>query len=103
MSTRVTDEELSRSRNQLKAMLLMNLEMKNVSCEDMVRQVATMGRRLGSDELVAHIDAVTARDVQAAATSMLRSPVSLGAYGNLTKCPPREVLEENLAAAFGRE
>ncbi len=57
--------ELARAKAQLKAGLLMSLESSSARAEQMARQMMTFGRLIGSSELIASVEAVTAEDVRA--------------------------------------
>jgi processing peptidase subunit alpha len=56
--------ELSRAKEQLKSMLMMNLESRNVVFEDIGRQVLATGQRNLPEELCNKIDAVTGGQLQ---------------------------------------
>lgn len=59
----ISDNEVSRAKNQLKSSLMMNLESKMVQLEDMGRQVQVFGRKVDVRDMCAKIDAVTRSDI----------------------------------------
>ena len=79
----VSDAELSRAKNMLKAMLMMNLEHRSVELEDVARQLLTFGRREDPADTVRRIDAVTAHDLALLAVEMAQSPLSLAVLGDV--------------------
>jgi processing peptidase subunit alpha len=91
----VKDIELSRAKNMLKSMLLMQLESRLVLCEDMARQLNTYGYRKSPEEMCRDIDAVTAKDIMALAQSMIVQNPAIGCVGaDLAKVPQyAQVLE----------
>lgn len=80
----ITQVELSRTREQLKASLLMGMESTISRMNSMARNEMTYGREVTEDELVAGLDAVTQADVQALAQRLLDfEQVSFSAVGNV--------------------
>ena len=71
------EEELHRARNQLMSSVLMNLESRGILCEDIGRQVLTLGKRMDPDELCNRILAVTSEDLVRVSKEFLREPVSV--------------------------
>ena len=65
----------------------MNLEHKSIICEDIGRQVLTYGHRKEATEFVEAIKAVTAADVAAIASKMLKSPPTVASYGATDAVP----------------
>ncbi len=61
MAHHVSDEELMRCRNQLKSSLLMNLETRAITAEDIGRQVLALGKRLSVDQLIDRIGCLRER------------------------------------------
>jgi len=92
----VSDDELLRARNQMKASIVMTRENVGNIAEWMARHMHVHGRVKSAEEILAAIDAVTAEDmVRVAREYQLATPVILTALG------PIEGLEasaETLAA-----
>jgi len=97
MAGPITDVELNRAKNQLKASLLMNLESRPILFEDIGRQVLTYGARTPPEVLIQQIDAVTAKDLNDAASAMLKSPPSVVVYGDTTCVPRYDLIAKALA------
>jgi processing peptidase subunit beta len=60
----VTEPELIRAKNKVKASILMHLDGTNAIAEDIGRQFLTIGRRLSFKEIFDRIDQVSVRDVR---------------------------------------
>jgi processing peptidase subunit alpha len=87
-TVKVSNEELSRAKNMLKSMMMMQLESRLVLCEDIARQFVTFGKRDTPGDVSEKIDAVTVENIQELATNMLKSPPSIGCVGeDLSKLP----------------
>lgn len=61
---KLTEDEVSRAKNQLKSSLLMNLESKLVELEDMGRQILSTDNKVPVKEMVKRIEAVTPADIR---------------------------------------
>jgi processing peptidase subunit alpha len=59
----ISEQEISRAKNQLKSSLMMNLESKMVQLEDMGRQVQIYGKRIDVLEMCEKINQVTRDDI----------------------------------------
>lgn len=59
----ISENEVSRAKNQLKSSLMMNLESKMVQLEDMGRQVQIYGKRVDVLEMCNKIDQITRNDL----------------------------------------
>lgn len=93
--TPVSDEELSRAKKMLKSMMMMQLESRLVSCEDIARQFATYGYRESPDSVCQKIDVVTKEDLIAVAQRLLLSPPAVGCVGHdISKMPDYEQILE---------
>jgi len=81
LTASVPAEELERAKRAAVSSVLMNLESKAIVCEDIGRQVLTYGHRKEVSEFVAAIEAVTAADVAAVASKMLKTPPTVASHG----------------------
>jgi predicted Zn-dependent peptidase len=61
--TNITFEELERSKNQLKAGILMSRESSSARAEELARSLAIYGRVIDFNEIIAKVDNVTNTDV----------------------------------------
>jgi processing peptidase subunit alpha len=68
----VTQQELSRAKNQLKSSLMMALESRSVEVEDLGRQTQIHGHKVPVEEMCEKIDRVTLADIHRTATRVLR-------------------------------
>lgn len=87
MAGPVDAEELARAKTQLKSAVLMQLETRGLKLEDLGRQLIIYNKIKTAEEICAEIDAVTAADVQRAASAMLKTKPSVAAYGDLSMLP----------------
>ena len=77
----ITEDELTRSRAQIKAGVLMALESTSSRAERMARHLMVYGRIMPVNEITQRIDAVSADDVRRIAGRLLRSPPTIAAMG----------------------
>ncbi|KAL2906690.1 putative mitochondrial-processing peptidase subunit beta mitochondrial [Bienertia sinuspersici] len=88
LSYRVTDDDVIRARNQLKASFLHSSNGINRAAEDIGRQLLTYGRRIPFAELFARIDAVDAKAVKQAANRFLFDrDIAIAARGPIKGLP----------------
>lgn len=71
----LTEEEVSRAKNQLKSSLLMNLESKLVELEDMGRQVQIHGHKVPVSEMISQIEKLTPNDIKRVAETVFTGRV----------------------------
>jgi len=84
-STPVPEEELRRSKDQLKGSLMLSLESSMARMSNLARQEMYYDRFYGLDELIQRIEAVTAEDVQRTAEEFFRTEqIAVTILGNLT-------------------
>jgi predicted Zn-dependent peptidase len=80
----VSDEELRRSKDQLKGSLMLSLESSTARMSNLARQEMYFDRFYDLDELIAKIEAVTAADLQSLANEFFQTEkVAVAALGNL--------------------
>jgi len=71
LSYKVSEEDVTRARNQLKSSLLLHVDGTSAVAEDIGRQLLTYGRRIPYAELFARIDAVDASTVKRVANRFI--------------------------------
>ena len=81
---RVPDEELRRSKDQLKGSLMLSLESSTARMSNLARQEMYFDHFQDLDELIEKIEAVTADDLQSLANEFFQTEkVAVAALGNL--------------------
>ncbi|MFY9674813.1 MAG: pitrilysin family protein [Terriglobales bacterium] len=84
-TTPVPEEELRRSKDQLKGSLMLSLESSMARMSNLARQEMYYDRFYSLDELIDRIEAVTAEDVQKTAEEFFRTEqIAVTILGNLT-------------------
>jgi predicted Zn-dependent peptidase len=82
----VPDEELRRSKDQLKGSLMLSLESSTARMSNLARQDMYFDRFYSMDELIEKIEAVTAKDLQEMANDFFRTEsIAVTVLGNLDK------------------
>ncbi len=80
----VTEEELTRARQQLKTNMVLGLESSGARMSSLARQQMFYGRFFTLDEITAEVDRVTAEDIHRLANNLLHSDLlTLTLLGNL--------------------
>ncbi len=77
----ITDDELTRSKGQLRGSLVLGLEDTGSQMSRIGKAELVHGEVLPVEELLARIEAVTVEDVRAVGADVLTRPLSLGAIG----------------------
>src|SRR5271154_2250754 len=81
----VPEEELRRSKDQLKGSLMLSLESSTARMSNLARQEMYYDRFYDLDELIEKIEAVTAEDLQALAQEFFKTEsIAVTALGNLS-------------------
>eukprot|EP00191_Tetraselmis_sp_GSL018_P009543 CAMPEP_0177603776 /NCGR_PEP_ID=MMETSP0419_2-20121207/15720_1 /TAXON_ID=582737 /ORGANISM="Tetraselmis sp., Strain GSL018" /LENGTH=483 /DNA_ID=CAMNT_0019097625 /DNA_START=116 /DNA_END=1567 /DNA_ORIENTATION=+ len=83
----VPEDELERAKRAAASSVLMNLESKDVVCEDIGRQVLTYGHRKSAAEFVEAIRNVTVADLQRTMSKILKTPPTVAVHGNTRGVP----------------
>jgi len=82
------DSEVERGKKRLKASILNHLEGSTPVCEDLGRQVLTIGRKISPAELFLRIDAIDTKTVKAVARKYLTdTDPAIAAIGNCHTFP----------------
>jgi predicted Zn-dependent peptidase len=80
----VPDEELRRSKDQLKGSLMLSLEASTARMSNLARQDMYFDRFYGMDELIEKIESVTAKDLREMAEDFFRTEsIAVTVLGNL--------------------
>jgi predicted Zn-dependent peptidase len=91
----VTEEELSRSKAQLKGSLMLSLESSTARMSNLARQEMYFDRHYDLDELIHRIEAVSAEDVMTLANEFFKTEsVAVTVLGNL---PGLKITRDQLA------
>jgi predicted Zn-dependent peptidase len=84
-TTPVPEEELRRSKDQLKGSLMLSLESSTARMSNLARQEMYYDHFYGLDELIERIEAVTVSDLQQTAEEFFRTDqIAVTVLGNLT-------------------
>src|SRR5450631_4113116 len=84
-ATPVPEEELRRSKDQLKGSLMLSLESSTARMSNLARQEMYYDHFYGLDELIERIEAVTIEDLQQTAQEFFRTEqIAVTILGNLT-------------------
>ncbi|XP_059648788.1 probable mitochondrial-processing peptidase subunit beta, mitochondrial [Cornus florida] len=85
---RVSEDDVTRARNQLKSTLLLNIDGTSPVAEDIGRQLLTYGRRISFAELFARIDAVNASTIKRVANRFIfDQDIAIAARGPIVLLP----------------
>ncbi|OAY82345.1 probable mitochondrial-processing peptidase subunit beta, mitochondrial [Ananas comosus] len=88
LSYRVSEDDVTRARNQLKSSLQLHIDGTSPVAEDIGRQLLTYGRRIPVAELFARIDAVDASTVKRVANRFIfDQDVAVAAMGPIQSLP----------------
>ncbi|HYD05111.1 MAG TPA: pitrilysin family protein, partial [Reyranella sp.] len=94
----IEENEIARSKAQMKAGLLMALESSGARAEQLARQMLAYGRPLTIEEIVAKVDAVTVETARAAGRALMgRSRPAIAALGPGPGLASAAAIAESLA------
>ena len=85
-----TKPELERAKKATISGIVMNMEHVHTVSEDMGRQQIAYGKHYSLEDTIKEIDSLTLKDVSAAATEMLKTPLTMASYGDLAYIPRYE-------------
>ena len=93
---KISAEELSRSKQQLKAALLMRLDSVSASLDSLARQIALFGAPRSKDEMISEIDAVSQDSLHNLVAQLTKGQPAMATVG-----PVRGVMDaDGLSALF---
>ncbi|KAJ7971053.1 Mitochondrial processing peptidase beta subunit [Quillaja saponaria] len=88
LAYRVSEDDVTRARNQLKSSLLLHIDGTSPVAEDIGRQLLTYGRRIPFTELFARIDAVDASTIKRVANRFIYDKdIAIAAMGPIQDLP----------------
>lgn len=97
-SGNITDEEVERSKAQLKASLVLALDDSTAIAEDIGRQLVNTGFRLSPEDVFERVESITKKDVVDWANYRLKDkPISMAALGNCTTLPTLAELNKGMS------
>jgi processing peptidase subunit beta len=89
----ISDLELERAKNKVKAAFLMQLDGSGAICEELGRQALTFGRRVTPKEIFDRIDLISHSDVTRVVDKhFFDQDIAVAAVGNLAELPDYNVL-----------
>lgn len=98
-SGNITDEEVERSKAQLKASLVLALDDSTAIAEDIGRQLVNTGFRLSPEDVFDRVESITRKDVINWANYRLKGkPIALAALGNCITLPSLAELNKDMSA-----
>ncbi|KAK6200258.1 Metalloenzyme, LuxS/M16 peptidase-like protein [Scheffersomyces amazonensis] len=97
-SGNITEEEVERSKAQLKASLVLALDDSTSIAEDIGRQLVNTGFRLTPEEAFERVESITKQDVVDWANYRLKDkPIAISAVGNVKKLPSHEYITKGMS------
>lgn len=83
----ISDQEVARAKNQMKAHILMNGESQETLFEDIGAQISTKGSYRTPQEVAAAVDSITKTDILTVAKRVFSGKPSLSAIGDVSAMP----------------
>lgn len=97
-SGNITDDEVERSKAQLKASLLLALDDSTAIAEDIGRQLVNTGYRLSPEETFLRVESISKKDVVDWANYRLKDrPIAMAAVGNVETLPPHSEIQKGMS------
>ncbi|KAL9956545.1 hypothetical protein ACROYT_G038033 [Oculina patagonica] len=83
----ISDQDVTRAKNQMKAHLLMNSESQDTLFEDIGSQISTKGSYTSPQEVATAVDSITKTDVLTVAKRVFSGKPSLSVAGDVSTMP----------------
>lgn len=97
-SGNITEDEVERSKAQLKASLVLALDDSTAIAEDIGRQLVNTGFRLSPEEVFERVESITKQDIVDWANYRLKDkPIALSAVGNVKTLPSHEDITKGMS------
>ena len=81
----IKDEEMERSKNQLKSHILMSKESNSYRVSNNINDLFVYGRLIKTDEIISVVDSLEKKDLINVMSSIFNSKSTLAVYGNVSK------------------
>lgn len=94
----ITEQEVNRSRAQLKASILMSLESTSSRSEQLARQMMIFDRPLSQEEIIANIEQVSLPDVLNVAKRLTSATPAFAALGPISRLESFDQIDSRLKA-----
>ena len=94
----ISTDELSRSKQQLKAAVLMRLDSVSASLDSLARQIALFGEPRDKDEMIREIEAVSQDSLHALVAQLTTSRPAMATVGPVTRVMGTDALADLFAA-----
>ncbi|CUM63064.1 uncharacterized protein PRCAT00000629001 [Priceomyces carsonii] len=96
-SGNITEDEVERSKAQLKASLVLALDDSTAIAEDIGRQLVNTGFRLSPEDVFERVESITKKDIVDWANYRLKGkPIALAAIGNVKTLPSLEYITQGM-------
>ncbi|KAJ1385990.1 Profilin [Sesbania bispinosa] len=79
----VSQVQLNRAKESTKSAVLMNLESRMITSEDIGRQILTYGERKPVEQFLKTVDEITLNDITKIAQKIISSPLTMASYGDV--------------------
>jgi len=93
---KITEEELTRAKTHIKASLLMAQESSSNRAEEMARHLMCYGEHIPLHEIIKRVEAVKTGEVAHMMETILQSPLTLAAIGQLDQLEPYGMIQRRL-------
>jgi len=87
LSKGLSDKDVSKAKNQLKAKLSMDLERSDVLLDWLAEQALSSDTILSPADVIKMVDSISTTEVNDVAKAVIASKLSMGAAGNITDVP----------------
>lgn len=90
----VDQVQLDRAKQATKSAILMNLESRMVTSEDIGKQISAYGERKPVEEFLKTIDEIKVQDIVSLAQKLISSPLTLASHGDVVYFPSYDAVSQ---------
>ncbi|KAI4329194.1 hypothetical protein L6164_021484 [Bauhinia variegata] len=94
----VSEIQLNRAKESTKSAVLMNLESRMITSEDIGRQILTYGERKPVEQFLKAVDEITLNDITKISQKIISSPLTMASYGDVINVPNYESVSRKFHA-----